>query len=101
MFVGTLYILFTKLFEQNKVMSQGKAVEANFWRSATLADGMNKLEKNSAYRQVVEDGLRANEEHNTLPNPVNAHDWKPGTHARSQGHIHSNQKGPHPFPPPT
>ena len=33
MFVGTLYILFTKLFEQNKVMNQGKAVDANFWRA--------------------------------------------------------------------
>src|SRR3546814_367536 len=93
MFVGTLYILFTKLFEQNKVMSQGKAVEANFWRSATLADGMNKLEKNSAYRQVVEDGLRANEEHNKLTNPVEAHDGMHAPPARSQGHINSNRTG--------
>src|SRR3546814_515139 len=93
MFVGTLYILFTKLFEQNKVMSQGKAVEANFWRSATLADGMNKLEKNSAYRQVVEDGLRANEEHNKLTNPVEAHDWMHDTLARSLGHINSKLNG--------
>src|SRR3546814_311687 len=38
MFVGSLYILFTKLFEQNKVMRQGRTVEANFWRSATIAD---------------------------------------------------------------
>src|SRR3546814_7023217 len=50
MFVGTLYILFTKLFEQNKVIGQGKAVDANFWRAPTLADGASKLEKNSAYR---------------------------------------------------
>ena len=35
MFVGTLYILFTKLFEQNKVIGQGKAVDANFWRAPT------------------------------------------------------------------
>ena len=39
MFIGTLYILFTKLFEQNKVINQGKAVDANFWRAPTLADG--------------------------------------------------------------
>src|SRR3546814_7478478 len=79
MFVGTLYILFTKLFEQNKVIGQGKAVDANFWRAPTLADGASKLEKNSAYRQVVEDGLRANEEHNKLTDPVEAHDWMHGT----------------------
>ena len=89
MFVGTLYILFTKLFEQNKVMNQGKAVDANFWRAPTLADGAAKLEKNSAYRQVVEDGLRANEEHNKLTDPVEAHDWMHGTLERSQNHINS------------
>jgi biopolymer transport protein ExbB len=89
MFVGTLYILFTKLFEQNKVMNQGKAVDANFWRAPTLAEGAAKLEKNSAYRQVVEDGLRANEEHNKLTDPVEAHDWMHGTLERSQNHINS------------
>ena len=93
MFIGTLYILFTKLFEQNKVMSQGKAVDANFWRAPTLADGAAKLEKNSAYRQVVEDGLRANEEHNKLTDPVEAHDWMHGTLERSQNHINSKLNG--------
>jgi biopolymer transport protein ExbB len=89
MFVGTLYILFTKLFEQNKVMSQAKTVDANFWRAPTLADGMAKLEKNSAYRQVVEDGLRASAEHDKLTDPVESHDWMHGTLERSQGHINS------------
>lgn len=93
MFVGTLYILFTKLFEQNKVISQGKAVDANFWRAPTLAEGAAKLEKNSAYRQVVEDGLRANEEHNKLTDPVEAHDWMHGTLERSQNHINSKLNG--------
>jgi biopolymer transport protein ExbB len=93
MFVGTLYILFTKLFEQNKVMNQGKAVDANFWRAPTLAEGAAKLEKNSAYRQVVEDGLRANEEHNKLTDPVEAHDWMHGTLERSQNHINSKLNG--------
>src|SRR3546814_16086065 len=93
MFVGSLYILFTKLFEQNKVMRQGRTVEANFWRSATLADGAAKLEKNSAYRQVVEDGLRASEQHSKLTDPVEAHDWMHGTLQRSQGHINSKPTG--------
>jgi biopolymer transport protein ExbB len=93
MFIGTLYILFTKLFEQNKVMNQGKAVDANFWRAPTLAEGAAKLEKNSAYRQVVEDGLRANEEHNKLTDPVEAHDWMHGTLERSQNHINSKLNG--------
>jgi biopolymer transport protein ExbB len=93
MFIGTLYILFTKLFEQNKVMKQGKAVAANFWRAPTLAEGAAKLEKNSAYRQVVEDGLRANDEHTKLTDPVEAHDWMHGSLERSQNHINSKLAG--------
>ena len=93
MFVGTLYILFTKLFEQNKVINQGKAVDANFWRAPTLADGAAKLEKNSAYRQIVEDGLRAQGDHGKLSNAVESHDWMHGTMERSQNHINSKLNG--------
>lgn len=93
MFIGTLYILFTKLLEQNKVMKQGKAVAATFWKAGSLAEGASKLEKNSAYRQVVEDGLRANEEHTKLTDPVEAHDWMHGTLERSQHHINSKLNG--------
>lgn len=89
MFVGSLYILFTKLFEQNKVMAQGRAVDANFWRANSLAEGASKLEKNSAYRQIVEDGLRAQADYGKLTDPVESHDWLHGTMERSQNFINS------------
>ena len=93
MFIGTLYTLFTKLLEQNKVIGQGKAVQQNFWRANTLEEGAAKLDKNSAYRQVVEDGIRANKEHNKLTDPVEAHDWMHGSLQRSQNHINSKLNG--------
>jgi biopolymer transport protein ExbB len=93
MFIGSLYILFTKLFEQNKVMKQGRDMQAAFWRAPTLADGAAKLEKNSAYRQIVEDALRAQNDHSKLSDPVEAHDWMHGTMERSQNHIISVLSG--------
>ena len=66
MSVGTFYILFTKLIEQQKVISQGKKVRATFWRSASLREASAKLEKNSAYKQIVDDGIKAQEEHGKL-----------------------------------
>lgn len=93
MFVGSLYILFTKLFEQNKVMKQGRDMAASFWRAPSLAEGANKLEKNSAYRQVVDDALRAQADHAKLSDPVEAHDWTHGTMERSQNHINSKLAG--------
>ena len=93
MFVGTLYILFTKLFEQNKIMKQGRDMQATFWRAPTLAEGAAKLDKNSAYRQIVDDALRAQSDHNKLSDPVEAHDWMHGTMQRAQNHIISVLSG--------
>lgn len=83
------YILFTKLFEQQKILSQGKKMRSTFWSSPSVRDGAAKLEKNSAYRQVVDDGLRAQEEHVKLTDPIDAHEWVQGSLSRSQGAINS------------
>jgi biopolymer transport protein ExbB len=93
MFIGSLYILFTKLFEQNKVMAQGRDGVSNFWRAPNLADGAGKLERNSAYRQIVDDGLRAQADHSKLADPVEAHDWMHGTMERSQNQIMAKLNG--------
>ena len=93
MFTGSLYILFTKLFEQNKIMKQGRDMKASFWRAQSLAEGAAKLEKNSAYRQVVDDALRAQADHGKLADPVEAHDWMHGTMERSQNLINSVLSG--------
>jgi len=93
MSVGTFYILFTKLIEQQKVINQGKKVRATFWRSANLKEGTAKLEKNSAYKQIVDDGIKAQDEHGKLKDPVEAHDWLHGSLARSEAAINSSLNG--------
>jgi biopolymer transport protein ExbB len=85
----TLYILVTKLLEQNKVMAQGKAVGAKFWSAPSLKDGAGSLEKDSAYRQIVDDGLIAQDQHGKLTDPVDQHDWILSALARSQAAINS------------
>ncbi|MFZ5747428.1 MAG: MotA/TolQ/ExbB proton channel family protein [Pseudomonadota bacterium] len=85
----SLYILFTKWFEQQKILNQGKRVRANFWAAGSLREGAAKLEKNSAYRQIVDDGITAQEEHKLLTDPVEAHDWVHGSLARSEASINS------------
>ncbi|MBY0285214.1 MAG: MotA/TolQ/ExbB proton channel family protein [Sphingomonas sp.] len=89
----SLYILFTKLFEQNKVISQGKRIREGFWSSASLAEGAAKLDKNSAYRQIVDDGLAAQSQHMLLTDSVEAHDWVHGSLARSEASINSALSG--------
>ena len=97
MSVGSFYILFTKLFEQQKIMNQAKRVRATFWQSNSLREAAAKLDKNSAYRQIVDDGLAAQEQHGKLTDPVEAHDWLHGSLARSEGAINSKLNSGLPF----
>ncbi len=90
MSIGSFYILFTKLFEQQKVINQGKRVREVFWKSNSLREGAAKLDKNSAYRQIVDDGIAAQDQHKKLTDPVEAHDWLHGSLARSEASINSS-----------
>ena len=89
MSIVSFYILFSKLFEQQKVMNQAKRMRQGFWNSSNLREGSAKLEKNSAYKQIVDDGLAAQEQHTRLTDPVEAHDWLHGSLARSEAAINS------------
>lgn len=93
MSIVSFYILFTKLFEQQKIMNQAKRVRSSFWQSSSLREGSAKLEKNSAYKQIVDDGLSAQDQHAKLTDPVEAHDWLHGSLARSEAAINSKLGG--------
>jgi len=89
MSAASWYILFVKLFEQQKIINQAKRARTTFWQSANLREGASKLEKNSAYRQIVDDGITALEQHDKLTDPIDQHDWMLNSLARSQGAIAS------------
>ncbi|MCP5395564.1 MAG: MotA/TolQ/ExbB proton channel family protein [Sphingomonadaceae bacterium] len=93
MSVGSFYILFTKLLEQNKIMNQYKAVRSTFWRAPSLKEGATKLDKNSAWRQLVDDAVKAEEEHGKMADQLEAHDWMHGSLSRSEAAINSKLSG--------
>ena len=94
---GSFYILFTKFFEQQRIMRQAREVRTSFWRANSLREGSNKLEKNSAFRQLVDDGLSAEESHSKMANETDAHDWLHGSLARSEASINARLAGGLPF----
>jgi biopolymer transport protein ExbB len=97
MSVGSFYILITKWLEQQKIMNQYKAVRTNFWRASSLREGAGKLDKNSAWRQLVDDGLSAEESHGKMTDSLDAHDWLHGSLARSEQSINAKLAGGLPF----
>ena len=94
---GSFYILLTKWVEQSKIMRQGRDMRANFWRAPTLKEGAVKLEKNSAWRQLVDDGLAAEDQHGKMHDATDAHDWLHGSLARSEASINARLASGLPF----
>ncbi|TYC85422.1 MotA/TolQ/ExbB proton channel family protein [Novosphingobium sp. BW1] len=94
---GSFYILFTKWFEQSKIFRQYKAVGNSFWKAPTIKDGATKLEKNSAWRQLVDDGIVAEEQHAKMTDELEAHDWLHASLARSEASINARLAGGLPF----
>ena len=97
MSIFSFYILFTKLMQQQKIISQGRKVRASFWNSPNLREAAQKLDAKSAYRAIVDDALLAQEQHgkltdpidqhDKLDDPIDRHDWVSNSLARSQGAI--------------
>jgi biopolymer transport protein ExbB len=72
MSAGTWYIFFMKFFEQSRILNQARTVEKRFWTSGTLAEGVDKLPKNSMFRSVADAGIRASQGGTSL---VGLNDW--------------------------
>ncbi len=94
---GSFFILFTKFFEQRKILTQYGTLKGSFWRASSLKDGASKLEKNSAWRQIVDDGLAAEEAHSKMTDALEAHDWLHGSLARSEASVNARLASGLPF----
>ncbi|WP_285712755.1 MotA/TolQ/ExbB proton channel family protein [Erythrobacter oryzae] len=93
MSVGSFYILFTKLFEQNKVLKQYKTVQSSFWRAASLKEGATKLEKDGPWRQLADDAVKAQEDHGKMTDALESHDYMHGSLQRSEDSINAVLNG--------
>ncbi|WP_328830840.1 MotA/TolQ/ExbB proton channel family protein [Thermaurantiacus tibetensis] len=90
MSVITWYIFFTKWWQQKKLLDEAIDVEKKVWSAATLKDGAAKLDKDSAFRQIAEDGLRAFDHHEgRLTDQIDQHEWVTMTLNRTAGLIGS------------
>ena len=61
--------------------------------AVTLRDGATKLDKNSAWRQLVDDAILAEDQHAKMTDKLEAHDWMHGSLQRSEDTINSKLAG--------
>jgi biopolymer transport protein ExbB len=90
MSIFSWYIIFTKTFEQRKLLKEAPEVEKKVWSASSLKEGASKLDKDSAFRQIAEDGLRAFDHHEgKLTDEIDQHEWVSMSLNRSTGLISS------------
>jgi biopolymer transport protein ExbB len=76
MSIGTWYLLIVKLVEQSRLSGQATKAEQGFWTASSVQDGAGRLDKESAFRMIVEDGLRSAEHHEgTMTDQIDLHEW--------------------------
>ena len=93
MSMGSWYIIFVKLWEQFKLMRQGREMAAAFWKSASLKEGAKKLKDGSAYRYIAETGLAANEHHEgALTENIDLNTWVTMSVQRAVDTVQSRQQ---------
>jgi len=63
MSMGSWYIMFVKVYEQSKLFRQARSIQSDFWKAASLQEGVQKLKAGTAFRYIAESGLNASTHH--------------------------------------
>ena len=89
MSIFSFYILFTKLMQQQKIISQGRKVRSSFWNSANLREAARSWKRAAPIARSSTTRCVAQDQHGKLTDPIDQHDWMANSLARSQGSIGS------------
>ncbi len=93
MSMGSWYIIFTKVFEQSKLMRSANAVGESFWKAGSMKQAAATLAENSAFRYIAEEGVKADEHHEgTLVESIDRHTWISMSVERAVGNVQSRQQ---------
>ena len=76
MSMASWYVIFTKLFEQGKMLRAANAVGEGFWKSGSMKQAATSLPEGSAFRYIAEEGVKADDHHEgTLVEQIDRHTW--------------------------
>jgi len=90
MSMGSWYILFTKLWEQAKLMRQARAAQESFWGAGSVKAGVETLEEGSAFRFIAESAVNATAHHEgALLEAIDLNTWVSMSIQRSIENVQS------------
>ena len=93
MSMASWYVIFTKLFEQSKLLKSANAVTDSFWKAGSMKQAAGMLPEASAFRYIAESGVKADEHHEgTLVEQIDRHTWITMSVDRAVGNIQSRMQ---------
>ena len=92
MSMGSGYVIFTQLLEQNRVMRYAQTAQDNFWNAGNVRQGADGLEQDSPFRFIAEKGLEGASKHTGLLGSINFNDWVTMSIQRAMNHVQSRMQ---------
>ena len=93
MSMASWYVIFTKLFEQRKLLKSADEVTDSFWKAASMKQASGTLKDGSAFRYIAEAGVKADEHHEgTLVEQIDRHTWITMSVDRAVGNVQSRSQ---------
>ncbi|MBL8350902.1 MAG: MotA/TolQ/ExbB proton channel family protein, partial [Burkholderiaceae bacterium] len=90
MSMASWYVIFTKLFEQSKMLRAASNVGEGFWKAGSMKQAAGTLPEGSAFRYIAEQGVKADDHHEgTLVEQIDRHTWITMSIERAVGNINS------------
>ena len=75
MSAGSWFIIFTKLYEQNKLARQSKKANETFWAAGGVEQAIESLDTSSAFHFIAKSGADATVHHRGLLGYIDLNDW--------------------------
>ena len=93
MSMASWYVIFTKLFEQSKMLKAADKVGEGFWKAGSMKQAAGTLAEGSAFRYIAEQGVKADDRHEgTLVEQIDRHTWITMSVDRAVGNINSRMQ---------
>ena len=94
MSMGSWYVIFTKLYEQGKMLKSARSSTEAFWKASSVKEGLHALEEGSASRFIAEQALKADDHHEgTMVATIDRHTWVSMNIDRAVGSVQSRLQG--------
>jgi len=90
MSLGSWYIIFTKLFEQFRLLQHAAEAKRTFFQAGSVKAGADGLKEGSAFRYIAESGMEASGKHEgALLERIDMNSWISMSIQRAQDNIQS------------